>query len=182
MSPVHQTQTDILDIDSIIVTPWDTIITITVAVLVIILIAALIYYFIKKRKRIKVDLRTPEEILLDELNQLRLQKFIENKLYKKYYFFISEIFRNYLQKTFHFPALEMTTSEIENNLDQISLLDKDTVKNIKSFMHETDLIKFSDQASLGDYLAHEKFLADFAQSQLNKSETTETEKVNTNHE
>jgi hypothetical protein len=75
------------------------------------LLTGLVLYFRRKR-RTQEARRTPEEIAMDELENLEATGLLEEARYREYVFGLSLIFRRYLEGRFHVPAAEQTTEEI----------------------------------------------------------------------
>jgi hypothetical protein len=113
--------------------------------LVGLLIAALgigaFLYFCRKR-RIHPLIRTPEEIARDELAYLEAAGLLEEERYREYVFGLSLIFRRYLERRFGVPAAEQTTEEIHASLRKAKHLDKTVKEMARSFLEETDPIKY----------------------------------------
>ena len=105
------------------------------------LLVGLILYFRRKR-RTREARRTPEEIAMDELENLEATGLLEEARYREYVFGLSLIFRRYLEGRFHVPAAEQTTEEILASLRRAKHLDKNLKKTARSFLEETDPIKY----------------------------------------
>jgi len=141
--------TDILDIEEIISFPWDELLfMLGLIVLAIILIVGayfLIRWWTKRRAHDNRDeLLPPHKKVFLELERLDKQKFIERGDFRKYFYFLSEIYRRYLEERFGYPALEKTTTEILSDLTlQIGLPD-DLEKIAENFLSNADLVKFGN--------------------------------------
>ncbi len=77
---------------------------------------------------------------LRELDELIAQDLISRGRYVQHHYRLSLIQRKFMERKFHFPALEMTTSEIRMALDKIRL---DKSEEIFSYQSYCDRVKFS---------------------------------------
>lgn len=132
------------------------------AILAALLLGALaIYLWLRQRKmkHLKKPMVQPEEKLsprewafrhLDRLKQETTLGFVvdHEEIRKKFYFSISEILRQYLERQFHIPAAERTTEELLPEIKNLGSSKKISAAHldvIGRFLRETDLIKFTDQ-------------------------------------
>lgn len=65
---------------------------------------------------------------------------------KQFYFHLSAILRHYVERRFEFPAAEMTTEELLPRMRQMAL-SQDLARELTSFCHNSDPIKFADAAA-----------------------------------
>tara|TARA_B100000963_G_C22619487_1_gene669147 strand:+ start:1047 stop:1946 length:900 start_codon:yes stop_codon:yes gene_type:complete len=86
------------------------------------------------KKEIQIDI-----YFLEELDNLNSKKYLENNKFKLYFTRLSEIFRGYLEVRFHLNALELTSSELKQELEKLKL-QEDWVNN---FLRTGDLVKFA---------------------------------------
>jgi len=112
-----------------------------------ILIAAVLGgYFWRRRRKAEpapyVDPRPPWEIAYTDLTVLKNKNLPEEGEVKKYYFELSEIMKRYLGLKFEFAAIDMTTAEIDDYLQDRSL-DEDILESLISFFDHADLVKFA---------------------------------------
>jgi hypothetical protein len=105
------------------------------------LLAGLILYFRRKR-RARETHRTPEELAMEELENLEATGLLEEARYREYVFGLSLIFRRYLEGRFHVPAAEQTTEEILTSLRMTKNFDKVLKEEARSFLEETDPVKY----------------------------------------
>jgi len=113
-----------------------------VGILVVLgLLAGFIVYF-RRKKRIQEAHRTPEEIAMEELENLEATGLMEEARYREYVFGLSLIFRRYLEGRFHVPAAEQTTEEILASLRRAKNFDKALKEAARSFLEETDPVKY----------------------------------------
>lgn len=105
------------------------------------LVAALLLH-LRRRRRTKQLVRSPEELAHEELQHLEATGLLEEERYREYVFGLSLIFRRYLERRFHVPAAEQTTEEIFVSLREAGHLDRKMKEVARSFLEETDPIKY----------------------------------------
>ncbi len=115
--------------------------------LLLALIAGIGYLFWRRRQArlalAAVDNRQPYEVALDELQRIGSLGLPEQKRFKEHYSLVSDTVRLYLERSYELPMMERTTSEIGRELQRTSL-DRATRSRVKSFLEESDLVKFAD--------------------------------------
>ena len=89
-----------------------------------------------------VDPRPAHVIAFERLDKLQADDLPGNGDVKGYYTRLSEIVRFYLELRYGFTALEMTSDEIREQVEQFSLTGKARV-GIHDFLSESDLVKFA---------------------------------------
>jgi uncharacterized membrane protein YukC len=138
-------EADIKDVKDPFTIPfsWWTIGLIILILLLIILIIALYYMKKKKqepveRKRVKVEI-PPHRKAIKELSELEEKKLWQKGKVKEYHSEITGIIRRYFQEVFNFPALEMTSEEIREELK----FNKDIQQITSEFLSNADMVKFA---------------------------------------
>ncbi|WP_456376852.1 hypothetical protein [Lutibacter sp.] len=163
--------------------------------LIPILIAlAIILYFIfrkkEKKKEPKVYVAPIQEALqrLKELDEKQLLK--QNKI-KIYYSELTDIVRTYIEKDIHIPALESTTNELIETINDFNVssnlgISKETIQQLKEVLQSADLVKFAkskpiieeirkDRTIVEDILKHTQHAVhvnDAVKEENNKTEET----------
>lgn len=116
------------------------------------IIWAWLYYKKKKALRegnIVIIRREPHEEALDSLRELESKRLWQNGYIKQYHTEITQIIRKYFEGRFNIPALELTTSELMENLrlnsgaSEISQITYD-------FLNNADLVKFAKFVPMND--------------------------------
>ncbi len=116
--------------------------------IIIALIAFGIWFIIRRKKNKPVfaskpkPLRPPQEVALEKLETLRLEKVWQQGNIKKYHSQLTNIVREYLDRRFNFDAPEMTSGEIINELRNHKVNDEVMTK-ISSSFQLSDLVKFA---------------------------------------
>jgi hypothetical protein len=118
-------------------------------VLLVLVLLSIIYFLIKKfTKKKNTELKEPEIVLpsyviaLTKLDALEKEKLWQSGKVKEYHSRITEIIREYFEKRFSIPALELTSTEQVTLLEKIS--DATPVLRITvEFFTNADLVKFA---------------------------------------
>ncbi len=109
-------------------------------------VAWLVRRWLERRRRVEapwVDPRPAHVIALEQLAKLEAERLPEQSLNKEYYFRLSEIVREYLERRYRFGAREMTSDEIRHALAMERGLPDHARLAIEDFLLETDLVKFA---------------------------------------
>ena len=111
--------------------------------LLVLIIAGIYFYRAKFLKSRMLPSKPAHELALEELNRLQREGLIAKGVYKEHYFKLSEIFRRYLERRFHFQAVEKTTEEILPEIKNLKGFDESVKSDAKKFLYNTDLVKFA---------------------------------------
>lgn len=116
--------------------------------LLLVAIIWLVFYYLKKRKKLNEPLRIkrnepPHLVAIQELDKLRAEKLWQNNMVKQYYVRLSEIVRVYAGERYGVEALEMTTDEIIESLRSTIVDEPGSVELVKSVLTLADLVKFA---------------------------------------
>jgi hypothetical protein len=142
-----ETAKDIKDIKSLtsIKRDYTLLIVLSIAGLLLaaLIVGGIYFYRTKYRKTKEHPLRPAHELAMEELDRLQREGLIAQGVYKQHYFMLSEIFRRYLERRFHFQAIERTTEEILPEILKLKGFDEKLKSDAKKFLHHTDLVKFA---------------------------------------
>lgn len=125
-----------------------------------ILLSALIIFLIIKYVKQKNTCRgkqaeadKPSEpahiIALRELDRLKEEKLWQQGLIKEYYTRLTEIIRRYIERRFHIPAMEQTSTEILQSMKPFAL-EEDTLKALQELLLLADMVKFARELPMPD--------------------------------
>lgn len=100
-----------------------------------------------RRRRTKlaltpVDNRMPHEIAFDELARIEKMDLPRFQRFKEHYTMVSDTVRVYMERTYHIPVLERTTSEIRISFKKAEV-PKEISGRFVAFLDDCDLVKFS---------------------------------------
>jgi len=116
-----------------------------IAAAVLLLIAALALWriFRKEEEESKpVDLRKPWEIAYEDLAFLKEKNLPAGGEYKQYYIELTDIVREFLQRMYMLPVLDMTTYEFLTALEEREK-EAELISRLKKFLDFADLVKFA---------------------------------------
>lgn len=112
------------------------------------LLALLIYLIARIRdnkpiiRKIKVEPKLPpHQTAMKEIERIRGEKIWQKGKSKEYYTELTDIIRTYIKDRFGFNALEMTSSEIIDNL--LIIKDKEAISDLQLLFQTADLVKFA---------------------------------------
>lgn len=153
-------------------------------ILLILGIAALIYWYIKKYKKKKVEvveeLKSPIERATILLKTLEKKELWQKGAVKEYYSELTDIARNYIEEAIEIPAMESTTSELILALRAASIKKKmtvsvETLENLERVLKQADLVKFAKSKPLDYEIAEDQNKIEKAILTLDKSIPIEIE-------
>ncbi len=129
-----------------------------IPLLILIILIAVVYFIIKYLKTRKVgkpepiirDERPAWQIVLELLKKLKKDNLLEKGNFLEFHFRLSYLLRLFIELHFNVHAVEMTTSEIRENLANIDSQQKSKILKILNF---ADRVKFA------------KFIPDLSESQ-----------------
>jgi hypothetical protein len=114
------------------------------------LIAAILYFVLRKKEEkeeIKIQI-PPIQEALQRLKELDERHLLEQKKVKIYYTELTDIVRTYIEKDIHIPALESTTIELIETINDFNEssnlgISKETITQLKKVLESADLVKFA---------------------------------------
>jgi len=128
---------------------YKNLIRMAIVIVCLLLIALLIYYFIKRRRAGKslLPLRTKpprpaHEVALEELDKLVQSDLLKKGKVKQFYIIISEIIRRYIEGRYKLIAIEMTTTQLIQNM-QVENIEPSIIDIVAEFLHRCDFVKFA---------------------------------------
>jgi len=115
--------------------------------LLLIGIGAFLFYYYKKRKQgvplfKREVIRPAHEIAFEALEELLRKPYLEDAKFKQFFTELSDILRHYLENRFFITAMEETTAELLESLQEIELQDGNW-SNAKEILDLSDLVKFA---------------------------------------
>lgn len=117
----------------------------------ILLLIALILYFIFRKKKEEIIPKVyvaPIQEAMQRLVELDSKQLLQQNKIKIYYSELTDIVRTYIEKDIKIPALESTTNELIetiNDFNESSKLgiSKETIQQLKKVLESADLVKFA---------------------------------------
>ncbi len=121
------------------------------AIIVALILAWYLYRKFKKKEPLFKILQKPaikpSNWALDQLNKLKNKKLWQQGFVKDYYVELTEIIRRYFQEEFKFNALEMTSSEIIDELKS-KQFNTSIIDSVNFIINNADLAKFAKSKPL----------------------------------
>ena len=90
----------------------------------------------------------PHVIALRELDRLREEKLWQKSEFKPYYTRLTEIIRQYMERRYHIPAMEMTSYEILDTWKRGERPEEDLEIKLNRLLNLADLVKFAKEKPL----------------------------------
>ena len=97
----------------------------------------------------EIDTRLPEEIALTELARIEILDLPAQGKYKQHYTLVSDCIRHYFENLFEIPALDRTTNEFVDEMDQAQI-DHPVIHAVSNLLNEADLVKFAKAETTED--------------------------------
>ncbi|TDD99783.1 hypothetical protein [Flavobacterium cellulosilyticum] len=140
-------------------------------------VGALIYWFVKKRQKAKIEeeiYKSPIEKATSLLNNLEKKELWQHGEVKAYYSELTDIVRNYIEEAIEIPAMESTTSELIAGLKVASKkkkmkLSQETIENLFVVLKQADLVKFAKSKPLDFEITEDRKKIERAIVTLDKS-------------
>lgn len=148
------------------------------------LITLLLYRRVQARKRAGKPPPPPipaHILAIERLDQIDVDQLISRRAYKQLYLQLSEILREYIGRTWHFDALEMTTAEISEYLARHEV-HSEVRQRLRRYFDECDLVKFAkvlpeDEDARGAVRGARELVHDTAPRPATAVETTTAARV-----
>ena len=133
---------------------WDDVSAIVWLTLLMLALGGLAYYlFVRYKdnkpiiKKIKIEPKLPpHQQALKEIECIKGDKTLRTADPKTYYTELTDVLRTYMEERFGFNAMEMTSSEIIDKLQEIN--DKESIKDLMYLFQTADLVKFAKHSPL----------------------------------
>ena len=123
------------------------------SLLVLLLTSVLIYVAIRLKdnkpiiRRIKVKPRlAPHKAAMMKIQQIKEEKIWQSEDSKEYYTQLTDTLRQYINERYGFNAMEMTTSEIIEHLQEVN--DENAIAELRELFETADLVKFAKYSTL----------------------------------
>ncbi len=130
---------------------WRPLLWLSIAVLI--LTALLLYVIIRLKdnkpiiRRIKLKPRlAPHKAAMMKIEQIKEEKIWQQEDSKEYYTQLTDTLRQYINERYGFNAMEMTTPEIIEHLQEVN--DPSAVDELRELFETADLVKFAKYSTL----------------------------------
>jgi len=143
----------VADIKPVFKPPFDWVGFLKKLLLVLVIIALLVVGYILYRKYIQkkplFETSQHEPVLppyvtaLNRLDKIKLEKPWQQGRSKEYHTELTDVIRDYIERTFFFKSMEMTSDEILNQLNGLRLEKKSAYEGLHQMLKLADLVKFA---------------------------------------
>lgn len=118
--------------------------------LILALIGAALYFIFRKKekKEVPIIVVAPIQEALQRLKELDEKQLLQQNKIKIYYSELTDIVRTYIEKDIYIPALESTTNELIDTINDFNESSKlgiseETIQQLKEVLHSADMVKFA---------------------------------------
>ncbi|WP_457610651.1 hypothetical protein [Lutibacter sp.] len=134
---------------------------------ILIVLAIVLYYIFRKKekKEIQKIYVTPINEALQRLKELDEKQLLQQNKIKIYYSELTDIVRTYLEKDMNIPALESTTNELIETINDFNEssnlgISKETIKQLKEVLQSADLVKFAKSKPIIEEIKRDRTIAE----------------------
>lgn len=108
-------------------------------------VAGTVFWLSRRRRRHRAAAppKPAHQLALEELEALNRDQLIEKGVMREYYFRLSEIFRRYIERRFHIPAVERTTEELVPDIITSQEFSSAIKAEMRDILRFADLVKFA---------------------------------------
>lgn len=130
---------------------WRQVIWSAVAALLIAGLLAYVIYRLKANKPIIRRIRNkkrmaPHKVAMQKIEQIKEEKMWQSEDSKEYYTQLTDTLRNYIKERYGFNAMEMTSYEIIQKLQEVN--DEEAIAELRELFQTADLVKFAKYSTL----------------------------------
>ncbi len=167
--PIDTTKIKKYPIKSIKKEPYvfdDFILYIYLLIAALLIIGFWIYWFVIRKKKEEEEKPTyvalaPYDEAMHKLNELDEKLLWQNNKVKQYYSELTDIIRAYIERELKVPALEKTSDEIIETLNDFYEANtinttKENIKKLKDLFEEADLVKFAKSKPLASEIEEDR--------------------------
>ncbi len=137
---------------------WKGLIKTVLLILAILLIIIALYFVIRRyiQKKPLLPAPSPESLLppyvvaIKKLNSIKQQKLWQQNRSKEFHTELTDVVREYIERTFEIPSLEMTSDEIISHLNHLKFESSSAYKALIQILQLADLVKFAKWNPLPD--------------------------------
>ncbi len=130
---------------------WSPVFWLSILMLTLFVLAIFFFIRMKQNKPIRVSFKVvkkipPHEKALKDIDEIKHQHADSQESQKVYYTKLTDTLRSYIENRFGFNAMEMTSSEIIEKLQENG--DKAMINELKNLFQTADLVKFAKYETL----------------------------------
>ena len=140
---------------------------------ILLLIAGVLYYIFRKKKPkevVKISI-PPIQEALERLKALDEKQLLKQNKIKVYYSELTDIVRTYIEKDINIPALESTTNELIETINDFNEssnlgISKETIAQLNDVLQHADLVKFAKSKPVVDEIKEHRNLSEYVLQNL----------------
>lgn len=124
-----------------------------ISVIILVLTALLLYIIVRLKdnkpiiRRIKLKPKmAPHKAAMLKIEHIKEEKIWQKEDSKEYYTELTDTLRQYINERYGFNAMEMTTPEIIEHLQEVN--DEDALRELRELFQTADLVKFAKYSTL----------------------------------
>lgn len=130
---------------------WSGVFWLSILLLLLIVVTFYLRMCLKENKPIIASVRIVKKVLphqraMNEIEKIKAEKMVMSEDQKGYYTRLTDTLRKYIEERFGFSAMEMTSSEIIERLQDAE--DKKMIDELRELFTTADLVKFAKYKSL----------------------------------
>jgi len=152
-------------------------------ILLILAIIATALYFIFKKKEKKEEpiiVIAPIQEALQRLKELDEKQLLQQNKIKTYYTELTDIVRTYIEKDIYIPALESTTNELIDTINDFNEssklgISKETIQQLKEVLESADMVKFAKSKPIVEEIKAHRNLSERILQNLKPAKETKNE-------
>jgi hypothetical protein len=134
---------------------------------ILILLAVILYFIFRKKEKIekpKVIIAPIQEALL-RLKELDEKHLLQQNKIKIYYSELTDIVRTYIEKDINIPALESTTNELIETINDFNEssnlgISKETIQQLNEVLQSADLVKFAKSKPIVNEIQSDRIIVE----------------------
>lgn len=152
-------------------------------ILLILVIIATVLYFIFRKKEKKEEVKVliaPIQEAMQRLKELDEKHLLQQNKIKTYYTELTDIVRTYIEKDIYIPALESTTNELIDTINDFNESSKlgisiETIQQLKDVLESADMVKFAKSKPIVEEIKAHRNLSERILQNLKPAKETRNE-------
>ena len=150
--------------------------------LILAIIATALYFIFRKKvkKEVPIIVVAPIQEALQRLKELDEKQLLQQNKIKTYYTELTDIVRTYIEKDIYIPALESTTNELIDTINDFNEssklgISKETIRELKEVLESADMVKFAKSKPIVEEIKAHRNLSERILQNLKPAKETKNE-------
>ena len=130
---------------------------------ILIILAIILYFIFRKKEKTEIPkiCVAPIQEALQRLKELDEKQLLQQNKIKIYYSELTDIVRTYIEKDINIPALESTTNELIETINDFNEssnlgISKETIQQLKEVLQGADLVKFAKSKPISEEIKRDR--------------------------